>query len=70
MAKRKRSEFDEDEEDTGEGPASPRSMNDRQSRSGQDLLEEEAEEQNAQRSTQNQASHLLLFSTRLCKVPP
>ena len=57
MAKRKRSDFDEEEEDIGEGPASPRSMNDRQSRSGQDLLEEEAQEQSAQRSTQTQASH-------------
>ena len=54
MAKRKRSDLDDEEEDLGEGPASPRGMPESQGRSGQDLLEEEAEEQNAQRSTQDQ----------------
>ena len=56
MAKRKRSDLDEEEEDVGEGPASPRGMPESQ---GQDLLEEEAEEQNAQRSTQDQVPALI-----------
>ena len=54
MAKRKRSNFDEEEEDVGEAPASPRTLPDNHSRLGQDLLEEEAQEQNAQRGTQDQ----------------
>ena len=63
MAKRKRSDFYEDEgEDVGEGPATPRGLaGEGHSRSNQDLLEEEAEEQNAQLTTQDQASPMILL---------
>ncbi|KAK9837038.1 hypothetical protein WJX84_000368 [Apatococcus fuscideae] len=59
MAKRKQSDFYEDEgEDVGEGPATPRGLpGEGHSRSNQDLLEEEAEEQNAQLTTQDQLVH-------------
>lgn len=59
MAKRKRSDSDEEEEDLGEGPASPRSLPDGPAGSNQDLLEEEAEEQSNQRNAQDQVQILM-----------
>ena len=58
MAKRKRSDFEEDEEDLGEGPASPRGMPESHARSNRDVLDEESEEQSAQQNAQDQVTRV------------